>query len=101
MSRDPWIGTPHYGWADDDDDDDEEDRKKERERWLAGMAAREREMARRIEQRIYEQTAVESLRAAARAEAAARAKLAKEHPALVTSTIVGTALAKLFDGALF
>lgn len=94
MSRDPWIGHPNYSWA--YDDDDEESRKEEerrREKRMAEWAAKEREEARRVQARI--DAALEPIYARERAE------LAKEHPVLATGAIVGTALAKLFDGSLF
>lgn len=96
MSRDPWIGTPNYSWA--YDDDDEESRKEEERRqkkWMEEWAAKEREEVRRMVARTEELLAYEPFKAAA------RAKLAKEHPVAVTGAIVGTALAKLFDGSLF
>ena len=96
MSRDPWIGTPNYSWA--YDDDDEESRKEEELRQKKRMeewAAKEREEVRRMVARTEELLAYEPFKAAA------RARVTKEHPVLVTSTIVGTALAKLFDGSLF
>ena len=99
MSRDPWIGTPNAGyWDAFDDDIDEEALKEEQERtrkYLEEWAAKEREEVRRMTERVN------ALWAAEPYKAAARAKLAKEHPVLVTGAIVGTALAKLFDGSLF
>lgn len=92
MSRDPWIGTPYYGWAYDDDDEESlREKRKKREQYMAEWAAREKEKARRVQARIDEQLAYEPYRAAA------RAKLANEHPVLVGGTLVATLLAKLFD----
>ena len=97
MANHPWIGRADYSWA-YDDDDDEESRKEEqrrRERQMAARAAKEREEVRRMVARTEELLAYEPFKAAA------RAKLAKEHPVLVGGFLGATVLAKLFDGALF
>ena len=96
MSRDPWIGHPNYSWAYDDDDEEALREEQERqEKWMAEWAAKEREEARRMQARTEELLAAEPFKAAA------RAKLAKEHPVLVGGFLGATVLAKLFDGALF
>lgn len=97
MSRDPWIGTPNYSWAYDDDDEEEalKEEQERQEKWMAEWAAKEREEVRRMVARTEELLAAEPFRAAA------RAKLAKEHPVAVGGALVATALAKLFDGSLF
>jgi hypothetical protein len=99
MSRDPWIGTPYYGWADEGDDD-----------YADKKAQKEAERLKRWQKKWEEDRALEAKRMQARTEAllayepfkaAARARVTKEHPVLVGGSLVATALAKLFDGALF
>ena len=95
MANHPWIGRADYSWAyDDDDEDDKKARKEEqrrRERYMAEWAAKEREEVRRMVARTEELLAYEPFKAAA------RAKLAKEHPVIVGGSLVATLLAKLFD----
>lgn len=96
ISRDPWIGRPYYGCYDDDDDDDPEAPdpwKEAAERDLQARLDAQAAAYRRVQARI--DAALEPIRARERAD------LAKEHPVLTTGAIVGTALAKLFDGSLF
>lgn len=98
MSRDPWIGRPFAGCYNDDDDDDPEEPDpwtEASEKFMQEQLANARAEDRRMQQRMNEILSTEHIRAAARAQ------LAKEHPVLTTGAIVGTALAKLFDGSLF
>lgn len=97
MSRDPWIGHPNYSWAYDDDDDDtvpvyESDYASAMNEYLL----RQEKEANRIQERINrERAAIEPELSRERGE------LIAKHPVLTTGAIVGTALAKLFDGSLF
>lgn len=101
MANHPWIGRAAYSWAyDDDDDDDYADKKAQKEaerlkRWRKKWEEDRALEARRMQARTEELLAYEPFRAAA------RAKLAKEHPVLVGGFLGATVLAKLFDGSLF
>ena len=97
MSGSQWIGRPFAGCYNDDDDDDDPEApdpwKEAAERDLQARLDAQAAAYRRVQERINAE--LEPMYARERAE------LAKKHPVLVTGVIVGTALAKLFDGSLF